>query len=79
MTDPVFAVPVKMKTIGSQRRYDGLLAALKVEPATRQELQDKIFASKTGTIELAPGEALDSRRIGNYSSVSGSGSTDGIW
>lgn len=34
---------------------------------------------KTGTIELAPGEALDSRRIGNYSSVSGSGSTDGIW
>lgn len=52
MTDPIFAVPVKMKTIGSQRRYDGLLAALKAEPATRQELQDKIFASKTGTIEL---------------------------
>jgi ribosomal protein S25 len=52
MTDPIFTVPVKMKTIGSQRRYDGLLAALKVEPATRQELQDKIFASKTGTIEL---------------------------
>lgn len=34
---------------------------------------------KTGTVALAPGEALDSRRIGNYSSVSGSGSTDGIW
>lgn len=34
---------------------------------------------KTGTIALAPGEMLDSRRIGNYSSVSGSNSTDGIW
>lgn len=48
----MFAAPLPMKTASTRRKYEALVAALTVEPCTRQELQDKIFASKSGTVEL---------------------------
>lgn len=45
-------IPLKMATVCSQRKYDALIETLRAEPCTRQELQDRIFASKTRTIQL---------------------------